>query len=274
MAGVTGKGKGRQGAGQSASSGGVPLEETVRQVDPDRALCAGFLPASVRPDVTVLLAFHAELTRALAPARSAAIAGPIAGLIRLQWWRDVLEEERAPDHALAPAVLSAIRRGVFRRETLLRLIGAREVELNPSPDVSVWRQMMLDGAGGVQRAVGEALGVRDDAVLTRLEACGAAYGAGAMVRHWPRLHQSGRYLFPGDEDGLRQEGRGFLQASDVDSLPVQGRLAALPAVLAGRDLARGDAQAGQPRGLGDRLAVMRAGWKAARAFRRSGAGGA
>ncbi|GAN69231.1 phytoene/squalene synthase [Acetobacter orleanensis JCM 7639] len=269
VAGVKWMSRSEQGTQQAASAGDRQVEALVRQADPDRALCAGFLPATVRPDVMALLAFHAELTRALAPARSAAIAGPIAGLIRLQWWREVLEGTRAPDHALAPAVLSALERGVFRKETLLRVLSAREAELSPSPDVSVWRQMMLDGAGSLQRAVGEALGVRDDAVLARLEACGAAYGAGAMARHWPRLHESGRYLFPGEEDGLRREGEAFLQACDVRSLPSRCALAALPAVLAGRDLARSSAQAGQPRGLTDRLAVIRAGWKAARAFQRT-----
>ncbi|GFE92753.1 squalene/phytoene synthase family protein [Acetobacter persici] len=261
------EGRGEQSAGPSRTEG---LEEAVRQADPDRALCAGFLPASVRADVTALLAFHTELTRALAPARSAAIAGPMAGLIRLQWWRDVLEGVRTPDHALAPAILSALARGVFHRETLLRVLRAREAELNPEPEVSPWRQMMRDGAGGVQRAVGEALGVRDEAVLTRLEASGAAYGAGAMLRHWPHIQQSGRYLFPGETAALRQEGEAFLQSCDADTLPPAGRLAALPAVLAARDLARTSAQAGQPRGLGDRLAVMRAGWKAARMFQKSG----
>lgn len=251
---------------QPALSGSASLEASVRHMDPDRALCAGFLPASILPDVMVLLAFHTELTRALAPARSASIAGPVAGLIRLQWWREVLEETRPPDHTLAPAMVSALRRGVFQRGTLLRVLNAREAELSPSPDCAVWRQMMLDGAGGIQRAVGEALGVRDEAVLARLEACGAAYGAGAMLRHWPRMQQSGRYLFPGEPDGLRQEGEAFLQMAQAASLSPPVRLAALPCVLAGRDLARGSQQAGQARGLGDRLAVLWAGWKAARAF--------
>lgn len=260
-----------QGTRQEGPLRAADLEDAVRRADPDRALCARFLPASVRPDVEVLLAFHTELTRALAPARSAAIAGPMAGLIRLQWWRDVLEGARTPDHELAPPLLLALERGVFCRETLLRILAAREVELDPQPDISLWRKMMLGGAGSLQRAIGEALGVRDEKVLVRLEACGAAYGAGAMLRHWPSLQQSGRYLFPGDEVGLRGEGEAFLSACDAASLPASGRLAALPAVVAERDLKRGSTQAGLPRGLGDRLAVMRAGWKAARAFQRSGA---
>lgn len=245
------------------------LEERMQRADPDRALCARFLPESVRPDVYVLLAFHTELTRALAPARSAAVAGPIAGLVRLQWWREVLEGVRAPDHELAAPLLDAVARGVFNRNTLLRILDAREGELHPLPEIAAWQQMMQEGAGGVQRAIGEALGMQDEALLVRLEACGAAYGAGAMLRHWPVVQQSGRYLFPGDEADLRQAGQDFLKACDAATLPARWQVAALPAVLAERDLARKSAQAGAPRGLGDRLAVMWRGWQGARAFQRS-----
>ncbi|MCG4253286.1 squalene/phytoene synthase family protein [Acetobacter senegalensis] len=238
------------------------VEERVRKVDPDRALCARFLPDAVRPDVFGLIAFHDELVRALAPARSAAVAGPMAGFIKLQWWREVLEGTRAPDHELAPLMVSAIRKGTFQQATLLRVLEAREAELSPEPDEAAWRSMMRNGAGALQRAVGEALGLQDEALLVRLEAVGAAYGAGAMVRHWPKLQQSGRYLFPGGEAALQQAGRAFLAEADVKSLPRKGRLAALPAVLAARDLARNSEQAGQPRGIGDRLAVMMAALKA------------
>ncbi|KXV61358.1 phytoene synthase [Acetobacter senegalensis] len=238
------------------------VEERVRKVDPDRALCARFLPDAVRRDVFGLIAFHDELVRALAPARSAAVAGPMAGFIKLQWWREVLEGTRAPDHELAPLMVSAIRKGTFQQATLLRVLEAREAELSPEPDEATWRTMMRNGAGALQRAVGEALGLQDEALLVRLEAVGAAYGAGAMVRHWPKLQQSGRYLFPGGEAALQQAGRAFLAEADVKSLPRKGRLAALPAVLAARDLACNSEQAGQPRGIGDRLAVMMAALKA------------
>ena len=235
---------------------GQELEDRVRRVDPDRALCARFLPDTVQPAVFGLIAFHDELVRALAPARSAAVAGPMAGFVRLQWWRDVLEGTRAPDHEVAPPIISALRNGTFQPDTLLRVIDAREAELAPKADVCIWRNMMRNGAGALQRAVGEALGIEDEALLDRIEAAGAAYGAGAMARHWPRMQQSGRYLFPGDEAALIKEGHAFLVEADVRSLPHNARLAALSAVLAARDLGRGSRQAGLPRGVGDRLAVM------------------
>ncbi len=236
--------------------------------DVDRLLCARFLPASVQQGGLVLLAFHNELIRALAPARSAAVAGPMAGLVRLQWWREVLEQTRPPEHDLAPFVLEMLERGQARQATLLRLVHSCEMELTGPRDLATWLGVMRDGPGALQRAVGEVLGVEDDDLLHRLEACGMAYGAGAMLRHWPAIQQSGRFICPADEGALRQQGQAWLAELDWPRLPAPVRIAALPAVLAKRDLARGSAQAGQPRGVGDRAAVLWQGVKALRAFER------
>lgn len=95
-----------------------------------------------------------------------------------------------------------------------------------------------------------------------------AYGAGAMLRHWPALQQSGRFVCPQEGEALRQHGHAWLGVLDWPDLPPALRLAALPAVLARRDLARGSEQATQPRGLGDRARVMWRGLAALRAFER------
>ncbi len=236
--------------------------------DADRLLCARFLPVSAQAGGLVLLAFHNELIRALAPARSAAVAGPMAGLIRLQWWREVLEKARPPEHTLAPFLLEMLARGQARQATLLRLVHSCESELTGPRDMPAWEGMMRDGTGALQRAVGELLGVEDASILHRLEAGGMAYGAGAMLRHWPALQQSGRFVCPQGVEALRQQGQAWLEALDWPRLPAPVRLAALPGVLAGRDLARRASHAGQPRGVGDRAALMWQGVKALRAFER------
>lgn len=237
------------------------LQETVKQTDPDRALCACFLPEPARSAVFVLLAFHNEITRALTPGRSASVAGPMAGFVRLQWWREVLEGTRPPEHTLAPLVLEAVQQGRFKLETLLSVLDAREAELAPQPEPTGWHSMMLTGSGGLQSAVGEALGLQDAALAMRLRLCGAAYGAAAMLRHGPVLAQSGRYLYPGPQEELRQVATDFLQKALAGPIPPEFRVAFLPLVLAKRDLRRGAEQAGRPRGITDKLAVMWAGLK-------------
>ncbi|RCL06109.1 phytoene synthase [Acetobacter pasteurianus] len=255
----------RETLGLMAAQEHQPLAMEVQkavQADPDRALCLWFLPSSVRHAAYVLLAFHNELIRALAPARSAAVAGPMAGYIRLQWWREVLEGQRKPEHILAPALMALVQSGQVQRDTCLRMVAAREMELEAAQDVEHWMLMMRDGAGTFQQAIGELLGVHDEVTLQRLAAGGAAYGAGTMLRHWPLLAGSGRFLFPGTQEQLRQVGKTFLQECHFEALEPRCCKAVLPVVLAKRDLARGSEQAGLPRGIGDRLAVCHAGIQA------------
>jgi phytoene synthase len=64
-------------------------EEIVRHADPDRYLSALFAPAERRPLLFVLYAFNHELARI-----GETVKEPMAGAIRLQWWRETLESAR------------------------------------------------------------------------------------------------------------------------------------------------------------------------------------
>ncbi|MBO1325949.1 squalene/phytoene synthase family protein [Acetobacter sp. TBRC 12305] len=262
--------KERTGMGMNATELADDAVFSLAAADPDRTLCARFLPAPCRPAAWCVLAFHNEVVRALAPGRSGAVAGPMAGYIRLQWWRDVLEGTRGPEHELAPRLLALVEQRRVARQTLLRLVASAEAELahrdEPDPSIAQWRAMLRDGAGAVQRAMGEILGVQDNNILLRLEACGMAYGAGALLRHGAVLGRAGRFLFPGPVEDLRREGQRLLAELAGPGLARSWRAAALPAVLARRDLARGGEHAGHPRGVGDRLAVMLAGMGLTRPF--------
>ena len=239
--------------------------------DPDRLLCVYFMPKSVRLWACAVLGWRCELLRTLALRRSEQIAGSMAAYVRLQWWREVLEGTRLPEHPLAPLLLKAIEQGLLSTETLLRQIASVEAEIenvhNDSKngtDETHWVMMLRDGAGAFQRSMGELLGLNprkeaDCVLLQRLEAVGMAYAAGAMIRHFPHLKQQGRYLYPGTLENLRQEAQQWLAIADVAHLPRCVRVAALPAVFAKKDLVRGTQYAGKARGLGDKLAVICAG---------------
>ncbi|MBB2173213.1 squalene/phytoene synthase family protein [Gluconacetobacter asukensis] len=271
---------------RAAAAGVSPGAAVARRADPDRFLCALFLPQAAREDAFTLIAFNHETVRALGGMQSRAVAGPMAGLIRLQWWREIVEGAGHP-HAVAGPLRALIAAGRVKAETLLGILDAREAELDGLADWPAWRAAMLGGAGGVQVAIAQAAGVTDPALLKAVESHGAAYGAGGLVRHLDMVLASGRCPVPdsalaeaglsGDaiRDGatltpdilralraaLCREGAVFLAEAGRPRLPRAARAAALPGVLARRDLARGadGAPAGfAPRGLGDRLAVMAA----------------
>ncbi|WP_130730243.1 squalene/phytoene synthase family protein [Komagataeibacter xylinus] len=266
---------------------GVSMLHAARAADPDRFFCALFLPAAARAAAMALIAFNHECVRAVATPASWAVAGPMAGLIRLQWWRDVVESGNAQRHETARALLGLLARGRVRRDTVEAIITAREDELDGLPDREHWQAAMLAGAGGLQVAMAMEAGIDDGPALERVRLYGGVYGVGALVRYLPAVLAAGRCPLPDDmlaganltREGLRtgqaapgqiaalrgelrQQGQAWLaQARAGGRLPRPALAASLPAVLGLRDMkARATPAASPPpaRGVGDRLAVMAA----------------
>jgi phytoene synthase len=247
----------------------------VRRHDPDRFLTALFAPADRRDALLALYAFNHELARAREAARE-----PTLALIRLQWWREVVGWRESVDgaarrHEVATPLAQAIAAGRLERTDLLALIEAREVEADPEiATLAEWLAYLRGTAGGLAVAAGRCLGAARPEALRDL---GAAYGAAGVLRSVPALARQERCLLPvdvlhahglspeaviGAPDApavgavlrdLAREGTRLL-ADAPRRLPRAVIAAALPAVLARRDLARVPALP-RPRGLGDRLAV-------------------
>ncbi len=245
----------------------------MRRNDPDRFLTALFAPASRRETLFVLYAFNNELARA-----RAVVSEPMLALMRLQWWREVVEGARRR-HEIAGPLGAAIDAGELRADDLGTLIDAREIEAEPAiPTLDAWQAYLMGSAGGLAVAAGRLLGAPD---LEALRRPGAAYGAAGVLRSVPALARRQRMLLPADmlarhgvsieeaiaapladpvlaaQRDLAREAQGWLGPRDTD-VPREARAAGLPAVLARRDLARPPPLPVR-RGLADRLAVVRAG---------------
>jgi phytoene synthase len=99
----------------------------VRQHDHDRYLMALLAPGERQSDLFGLLAFNLEIAKT-----AEVVSEPMMGQIRLQWWREAIEEGFGgqPRHHAALAVLvPAIRRHGLSRSHFDRLIDARELDL-------------------------------------------------------------------------------------------------------------------------------------------------
>ncbi len=246
----------------------------VRRHDPDRFLTALFAPSARRDVLLTLYAFNHELARA----REVTSEPPLA-LIRLQWWREVVEGE-VRRHEVATPLSAAIGAGQMGAGDLLAMIEAREIEVyGEFETVADWRAWLLMGAGGLAVAAARTLGAADPEVA-RLY--GAAYGVAGMLRATGVLAAQGTCLLPRDmlaRHGLSaeefvadpgsvtgraalmevaREGQALLEGAERARLERPAVAAVLPGVLARRDLARWPAVA-IPRRLGDRMAVVLAG---------------
>ena len=263
-----------------------PCAALVRRHDPDRFLCALFAPPDRREGLFTLYAFNHELARA-----RAVVSAPMLALIRLQWWREVVLGT-AKRHEVATPLGAAIAAGLLVPDDLLAMINGREAEADPAiPDHAAWTAYLSATAGGVMVAAGRALGA-EGALLDRLRRLGMAHGVAGQLRNLAALARAGRVLLPQDvlaahgltihditaEQGaarlpgmvaaLAAEGRAMLREAS-GPLPRAVIAAALPAVLARRDLANPGAVPvrGVPmRGVGARMAVLVA-WASGRIWR-------
>ena len=248
-----------------------PVAETVRRHDPDRFLASLFAAPERREALFTLYAFNHELARAREVASE-----PLLGLIRLQWWREVVEGT-AKRHEVATPLAAALEAGLLPRTVLLEMIAGREAAESPA-DHAAWRGYLAATAGALAEAAGYAL-AGNQAPAARLRGLGMAYGVAGQLRSVAVLAAQGRCLLPeavlaahgtsshaitAGRDAaavqaaiaeLAQTGRDLLRAH-AGRLPRAVLAAALPAVLARRDLRHPGVLA--PRGLGDRLAVLAA----------------
>ena len=97
--------------------------------DPDRWLACRFIPARHRDAVLALYAFNADVARI-----RSVVSEPLAGEMRLQYWRDVLNRADQ-DHAnpLASALWAVLKRYQLPVTPLLALLDARVDDLYDAP---------------------------------------------------------------------------------------------------------------------------------------------
>src|SRR5262245_22099637 len=99
--------------------------DQVRRADRDRFLGALFAPEPQRADLLAVLAFDHELARTRTVTRE-----PMLAAIRLQWWREAVEEAAGSGkpraQPLVESLSETIRRTRLRPELFLALIDARE----------------------------------------------------------------------------------------------------------------------------------------------------
>ncbi len=166
-------------------------EQLVRAADKDRYLATLFAPAEKRGPLFSLYAFNLEIAGVRDRVRE-----PMAGEIRLQWWRDVLNGERAGEAAANPvaaALLDTVARFSLPAQRLIDLIEAHAFDLYDDP------MPTFDALDGYVRHTTAT--IFDLAALIcggpaeyASERAGLAWGITALLRSFA-LHASRRQLF-------------------------------------------------------------------------------
>lgn len=256
----------------------------IRRTDPDRFFCALFMPVTWREQYFRLLAFYTEITRAVALSSSWSVAGPMAGYIRLQWWRDILEGQRDRAHELAPFIQDSLKAGFFSIDEMMQIISAREEELDGIRDWQHWDSILQRTVGQVQKTMAYLMDIKDPLVIQKIISLGSIHEIVRIARNLPAILETGRcplpqltirtYNLQRSEEGifvkegplneirneLRQ--RALLHLQECQDLPFLNRKELsliLPVVFAHRDL-KNFSRWGRlsiKRGFGDKWAIIR-----------------
>lgn len=174
-------------------------EGLVRAGDPDRYYATLFGPAAARPHLFALYAFSLTIARV-----REAVSNPMAGEIRLQWWRDALQGEARGDvraNPVAAALEEAIRANRLGRQPFVDLIDARVFDLyeDPMPRVNDLEGYCGETASALFRLASLVIGNgTEPGGAGAAGHAGVAYGITGLLRALPWHARAGQVYLPAD----------------------------------------------------------------------------
>ena len=168
--------------------------EQVRRFDPDRYLTVLFAPAERRPSLFAIYAFNLEIAKTAEVVSEAPL-----GLLRLQWWRDILaaiEAGQESRHEVAEPLAEAVRRHGLDLALLGRLIDAREFDLERrAPEDLAALEAYAEGtSSGLVHLALQILGVEAAAAGTAGRHTGIAGALAGLLRAVP-FHAAAKRLY-------------------------------------------------------------------------------
>ncbi|GGG86954.1 phytoene synthase [Salipiger pallidus] len=173
--------------------------QLVERGDPDRFAATMAAPVEARAVLFPIYAFNVEVARAPWVTQETMIAE-----MRLQWWRDALEEIREGKVVRRHEVVTPLSAVLDAKgaELLDRLVGARrwDVYRDAFEDAEHFSRYVEETSGHLVLAAGRALGAMPEAV-----ARDAGYAAGLVqfLRAVPELEGKGRVpLVDGRPEGI------------------------------------------------------------------------
>jgi 15-cis-phytoene synthase len=169
--------------------------ELIRAADRDRFLSSLFAPAEHRAALHTLYAFNVEVARVREVARE-----PLPGEIRLQWWSEVINGERADEAAANPvasALLTVIERHRFAVPALTALLDARRFDLydEPMARIADLETYARKTSSVLLALAAQILGSGEgEATEPVANPAGIAYAIAGLLRAFP-LHAARRQLY-------------------------------------------------------------------------------
>lgn len=172
--------------------------EIVAKGDPDRFRAVMTLPLAAREVLLPLYAFNVEVARAPWVTEE-----PMIAEMRLQWWRDVLDEivggGAVRRHEVVDALTPVLRDKAVPVDALLGIIDARRWDAARAPfsDFAALQDYCAQTGGGLMWATARALGSTDE---LRARALGQASGGANLFLGFAQIEAKGRQVLAEPSD--------------------------------------------------------------------------
>ena len=174
-------------------------EALTRDHDRDRWLAGLFAPAGARPHLYALTAFSYEVGRLREVTRT-----PLAGEMRLQWWREALIGEgrgEVAGHPVAAALIDTIGQFHLPTQPFDDLLAARAFDLydDPMPSLNDFEGYCGETSSVLFRLDALILGQgRDPGGADAAGHAGVAYAMTGLLRALPLTSARGQVYLPAD----------------------------------------------------------------------------
>jgi phytoene synthase len=168
----------------------------VREADKDRYLANLLIPEPARTHAFALHAFNAEIAAIRDRTRE-----PLAGEIRLQWWRDALSGTAAGDaerNPVAAALIDTVERRHLPRDLLVALVDARRFDVYDEgmQSIAALEAYLRSTSSSLFILLARLLDDRSSPAAS--EAAGIAHGMTGLLRAFPIHAARGQIYLPAD----------------------------------------------------------------------------
>ncbi len=172
--------------------------QEVRSQDHDRYLTCLFAPAASRGRLAALYAFNLEVART-----PELVSEAMLGRIRLQWWREAIEEIYAGQprrHAVVEALAAVIEAVPLEKQDLMALVDAREFDLEGEApaDLAALEAYGAQTSSGLLALALQVLGAERAVAAEAARATGLAWALTGLLRAVPFHARAKRRYLPED----------------------------------------------------------------------------
>lgn len=174
--------------------------QDVRNNDHDQFLCSLFAPENARETIFALQVLYRETSRIRSLVNEAHL-----GLIRLQWWRDMVEDackgkQDGSENGTHKEIIQCLKESPIKEEAFERYFNGRafDMEDRAPNDIESLLQYCKETGGAIAQMKAVVLGSNNEATLKAAEHLGAAETLCDIIKTLPYQARSGRTKLPKD----------------------------------------------------------------------------